>query len=82
MSRVAWKGVTTHGMYQFDSAGVPAAYLNPAGGYMQTITINAETAIFANTDGSVARGMASGANSANPYAPVVIPSAWEEAQQP
>lgn len=79
MSRIQWRGVTTKHLYKYDTSVVPAAFINPAGGYEQTVTINAETAILANTDGSVARSVAGAPPVQSIYDPGVTPSPWEQA---
>lgn len=86
---IVYKGVTTKKRYSFSLGFLPAVLLQPGGTPVAQGTFNGETLIMANTDGSVARGAATGPpagaatvatgvpGAVDIYSAYVAPSAWE-----
>lgn len=65
-----YQGVTTKRIYSFQLPQLTA----PA----TTVTINGETCVPVNNDGSLARGYKGPTPPGDPYSFTVVPSTWEQ----
>lgn len=81
-------GVTTKGIYSFGTPLLNSDGRPVTGGLYSVATYNGETVIYANNDGSLARGVAGPDPNTKPYTTSTIPSAstipspWEQQPTP
>ena len=73
-----YRGVTTKATYSFQTALTDANGNAVVGGAYSVATYNGETVVYANNDGSVARGTAGPNPPGQIYQITTVPSPWEQ----